>query len=536
MDSIGTPEKGPSKASTNAHRPDLSSVLTSAEPLGPIAHEWIIDTYADDLIDDQISLFRDVSTKPHMLFLGRKGAGKSALLAEIRLTAMRKRRGVLVSDELPPRGGQFVLPVLAWQHFHQIVKSVSRRGEDEILADLIPPEHFIELWKESLWDEIITYFYDYAHHDESRHRLEPVDHYVNATAPGDAPPRQAAERLFHNARRAVIDFLDDRNAKLYFLFDSMDNYPVRSATFAGILSGLFQALTAVSHETPRIIISFCMPEEVENFLVAGSSNLMKDFSSSFRIRWKPIDLIKIVAHRLRVSARIHDQRLYGLAKDLDFNVRGDLHRLFSEVLPSKITNAQGHDEDALAYVIRHTQLLPRHVLAIFNAALSEQLRTAGSYRGMSEDVLRKGVGDVQRAIADQILIPYKRLYPKLLAEARRILPDTDPICDYQTLRRLESRFERLIEDDVGSVWHTLFEMGVLGRSTSAAGGEHHNPDAGRYCYGQFHFNAEMGFGFATDGEYCFHPVFSRAFGMTRRKADPRVVYPANIDLDHLYAE
>jgi hypothetical protein len=31
-------------------------------------------------------------------------------------------------------------------------------------------------------------------------------------------------------------------------------------------------------------------------------------------------------------------------------------------------------------------------------------------------------------------------------------------------------------------------------------------------------------------------VFSRAFGMTRRSPDKRVVYPANIDLDNIYAE
>lgn len=522
----------------NTAHADLASILTSAEPLGPIAHEWIIDSFADELIDDQIALFKDMSIKPHMLFLGRKGAGKSALLAEIRLNATRKGRGVLVSDELPRRGGHFVLPVLAWQHFHQIVKSVSRQNsEEDILGDLIPPEHFVNLWRESLWDEIITYFYDYAHHDDSRDLLAPVDRYVNAAGPIDGRPRQAAERMFDEARQAVVAFLSARNSKLYFLFDSMDNYPVRSVTFARILSGLFQALTSVSHETPNIIISFCMPEEVENFLIAGSSNLMKDFSSSFRIRWKPIDLIKIVAHRLRTSARIHDRALYAQSADLNFTVRQDLHKLFSLVLPEKITNSQGHDENPLAYVIRHTQLLPRHVLAIFNAALSEQLRTTGSYQAMSEEVLRKGVGDVQRTIADQILIPYKRLYPKLLAEARKALPDLDPICDYQALRRIESRFERRIEEDVGSVWDTLFEMGVLGRSTGHSGGEHHtHGDGGRYCYGQFHFNAEMAFGFATDGEYCFHPVFSRAFGMTRRRADARVVYPANIDLDNLYGD
>ena len=31
-------------------------------------------------------------------------------------------------------------------------------------------------------------------------------------------------------------------------------------------------------------------------------------------------------------------------------------------------------------------------------------------------------------------------------------------------------------------------------------------------------------------EYCFHPVFSRAFGMVRPDNEKRVVYPANVDM------
>ena len=99
------------------------------------------------------------------------------------------------------------------------------------------------------------------------------------------------------------------------------------------------------------------------------------------------------------------------------------------------------------------------------------------------------------------------------------------------------RFQRLIEEDVSSVWNTLFEMGVLGRSTGRNGVENHDLESSeRYCYGQFHFNIDGAFGLATDGEFCFHPVFSRAFGMIRRTADKRVVYPAHIDLEDLYAE
>jgi hypothetical protein len=83
----------------------------------------------------------------------------------------------------------------------------------------------------------------------------------------------------------------------------------------------------------------------------------------------------------------------------------------------------------------------------------------------------------------------------------------------------------------------MFEMGILGRSTTKSGDLSTPPmDESRYCYGQFHFNADSGFGLATDGEYCFHPIFARYYGMARRKAEQRVVYPANIDLENIYVD
>jgi|GEM_PF-3681078 len=517
---------------------ELAAVLTSAEPLGPIAHEWINDSFADELIDDQIVLFRELA-KPHMLFLGRKGAGKSAILGELR-RSINKGRGGLPTDQLPPPGSHFVLPVFSWRQFHQIIKSVhEKHDESEIYADMIPSEHFIELWTETLWDQIILFFYEYAHHDKVRAMLEPVVNYVNADAPRTSPPELAAKKLFRDAKESVISFLREWNSTLYFLFDSMDCYPVRSPIFTRVLTGMFQGLTIVSHETKRIVISFCIPEEIEKFLAANSANLMKDYASLFRIRWKPIDLIKIVAFRLKASARIHDTNFYTEIEDLNLNAREDIHKLFSLVLPEKIVNSHGYEEDSLAYVIRHTQLLPRHVLKIFNAAFSEQLRATGSFRNMNAATLRKGVGEAQRTIADEILNPYQRIYPKLIAEARKILPDLEPICDRAALQKVSSRFNRMIEDDitVDTIWQTFFDMGVLGRSLSEDGGSHHGVSANsRYCYGQFHFNADMEFGLATDGEYCFHPVFSRAFGMTRRSSDTRVVYPANINLDDIYAD
>lgn len=157
------------------------------------------------------------------------------------------------------------------------------------------------------------------------------------------------------------------------------------------------------------------------------------------------------------------------------------------------------------------------------------------FRGVSEDDVRDGVSQQQEYISKQIMKLPNFLYPKLLNQCHIILPDLDPICDFKTLQRAEGRFDRLVEEDTGRIWNKLFEIGIIGRSTGAQGTDHHDVSKDdRYCYGEFHFNIEGSFAMATDGEYCFHPVFSRAFGMKRRGQDRRVVYPANIDLKNIY--
>ncbi len=523
-----------------ASRNDLLSALTSAEPLGPVAHERIVPDVLDDIVYDRIAHFRDIATKPHMLFLGRKGAGKSALLSQIRLGMQKKgSRGRLFFNNDPTPSRDYVIDVYSWEHFHQIVRNVNRLlKNDDVIDELIPSEYFAELWYQTLWGEIIEHFYNYhSFDDECRRLLEPVEKYVNADGAFEGAAHVQALNLFLAAKASVLDFLTKRRSQLYFLFDSMENYPVRNPTFLKIIGGLFQGLSKISDESSHITVSFCIPEEIENFFASSSANLMKDFASFYRIRWNPVDLVRVVAHRLRLSASVHDRLLFQELEKLDFAKRDDLHFLFNLILPKAVTNARGTVEDPLAYIIRHTQLLPRHILAIFNAALSHHYRLTKTFRGLTEKAIRDGITSVEKLIAKQILMPYEQIYPKLLAQCTKILPDLTPICDYNALRKVEGRFDRVIEDDVGGVWHTLFEIGILGRSTSHSGADsHEGAHDDRYCYGQFHYNIDGAFSLPTHGEFCFHPVFTRAFGIVRRDTnDQRVVYPAHINFEDIYA-
>lgn len=517
----------------------LRDLFTRGQPLGPLGHEVVSDDISEAILCDDVTPFKEVQThQAYLVLFGRKGSGKSAMLAELRSGLKQaKKNNTTTSDEqlrlLPAAGGFFVVSVDSWRHFNNLVRIVASNSQiDGPLSDLVPSEHFTSIWLELLWNEIFNNLFDYSMHGDGYIELAEVRKYVNGEACSHEAPEKAAKRIFDNAKKEVLNLLAKRNIYIYYLFDSMEGYPIRSTAFRKMLSGFFLALSELNNTSAHIRIHFCIPEEIKRHVIAYSSAVLKGFGSSFTIHWKPIDLLRIIAHRYRLLSSIYEPNCdwhKNLAR-LNFNNRDDIHQFFSQALPKKVTNRLGIDEDPLAYIIRHTQLLPRHAIAYFNAIVCRSWEDTGGFRNITEDALRDGVAEIQTLVANEILYPYRVQYPILIQRCSEILPDLSPICSFADLKRVESRFNRRIEDDISDLWRVLFDIGILGRVIPPrdAGPLPQSPE--RYCYGAFHFNSQTDFGMATDSEYCFHPAFTGAFGMHRRDGDLRMVYPAHVEL------
>ena len=111
---------------------------------------------------------------------------------------------------------------------------------------------------------------------------------------------------------------------------------------------------------------------------------------------------------------------------------------------------------------------------------------------------------------------------------RQSLPDVSPVCSFKeldgALRRL-SRVDGLRSEEI---WQILYEAGVIGRVVESVGTGHAR-ETSRYVFGRFHFVDGGLVGAATDARYCFHPVFSRYYGLFRRAdSDNRAVYPDKV--------
>lgn len=506
--------------------------FTQAEPLGPIDHALLSDEYKFDILDVSVQPFKDAIARSAILVLGRKGAGKSALLAEYKRYATGRNRPSFKVDALPARGDPYIISIPSWQHFSKMVETVNGRiSINEALMDIIPVERYTEEWKAVIWNEIVEHFFDYAHGTETRSALSAVSDFVNGVSFSDLPATKAAEQLFQKAKDQILSFLKYRNSRLLILFDSMDNYPTRKALFARILSGFFQALYEINHTSDLIDVTFCIPEEIESHFTANSANVLKDFSSSCRIRWRPIELLQIICHRYRKCLEVHDREHFETLADLEFSNREHVHRLFNRLLPQEVTNCLGEEEDTLAYIMRHTQLLPRHMIYIFNTLLSRSFAATGGFRFIDGRTIVEGIKEAEMRISDQILTPYKAIFPILLDACSSVLPEVEPICRFKSLKGVEERFKLRIDEEVFSVSQTLFQMGVLGKVVPNAGQRPAYIKTSRYALAEFCFNSySSSLSCQQDDEVCFHPVFSRTFGMKRSDPDEkRVIYPAGVD-------
>src|SRR5215510_518040 len=105
-------------------------------------------------------------------------------------------------------------------------------------------------------------------------------------------------------------------------------------------------------------------------LAKVSSNPVKDFHSTVIAHWSARELITLVGTRLAIYCHLHKPDLLERL-ELPDDGPGDLsypegRRLVDTVLPDEVVNAFGGREDSVGFLLRHTQLLPPHLIALMN--------------------------------------------------------------------------------------------------------------------------------------------------------------------------
>jgi hypothetical protein len=261
---------------------------------------------------------------------------------------------------------------------------------------------------------------------------------------------------------------------------------------------------------------------------------MKDFSSQTILHWHAGDLLRVAAHRLSLYMRVYEADAWeSVAGSVDLNKRESAHDFLCSILPKKLSSRGGFTEHPIAYILRHTQLLPRHVIEIFNRMVTASMRGLSKQRGeTSEEIVLRSVQESLDNILGGVSKAYEHQYPHLKDLCRGAIPelprrfrkgDLHKIFNVHVkpvLGRLRNEGKEL-DLDIYSFERMLIEIGAVGKQIS---------ETELYYEAEFEYTIPRELVIAYDDFLCIHPLFSGCFPKTSAElSDRKRIYPYGSD-------
>jgi hypothetical protein len=275
---------------------------------------------------------------------------------------------------------------------------------------------------------------------------------------------------------------------------------------------------------PRDVVDirFCLPSELFRQIIKFSSNPNKDFRRVLKLQWTASELVLIGAQRLMYYLALYYPRFLKGMPQPDFTKRADAMLLFSKVLPEKVTNQAGFQEETMSYILRHTQLLPRHFLMLLNSVFKGL--TGPNPFPISEEKILSGVRKVEEFIVSEIFVAFKLIHPTAEITCKRCLPELGHKFSVGELHQVFTRHGKAVFGGEGmfEFQRMLIEIGALGRVIPGK-------PTDVYIKGNFEYTVSHELTISHNDDLCVHPLFSGIFSNGGRKDRP--VYPYGTVLD-----
>jgi hypothetical protein len=502
---------------------DLKDVLTVREPLGPSATEDILshrDVFLE-LYETKANLNHALNPGRPAYVIGRKGSGKTAFLigeglhSDSDVVSVRAENAFAVMDNLKVKweASRGAIPVdnlvYLWETIlvHAAMRGASNLGHPmdapylsqlkEYLAGFRPrdpdpsstqpaavtEDQFLAAVAQHVWDSLDT--------------SEGIASIRDVVAKTSNPAMS-----YSDARTIFFSMLGqhDRQRRLCVVVDNLEDLHQQVEGLEQVLAGLFRLVSRVTDPTEPISLPFdlrfAFPAELMSRLRAITANPEKDFRNRIVIHWKAYELIDLAGLRLKTSLQVHfpqDARAEAATKGRDDSV-------LRAVLPEgDILNGLGSLEDPVAYIMRHTQLLPRHLIQILNSVLSPAF-SGNTFRRATRDELIRGVRDAERTIVEGILSSYSYHYPQLgmiLDHLQNKIPMYATMDDLRRIYNLAGAKRVSNERFDEFVWAAM-SAGVLGI---------HRDSTRRYNIADFSYTFDKSLRPRDDAVLCLHPLF-----------------------------
>jgi len=407
----------------------LTDIFTEAQALGPIASPASKDLDILRRIFYKVNLiYEEMAKRRPSVIVGRKGAGKTALLHSVYLDNRYK----------------IIVELTAHRAFRQMVDSIERLSKGTVLV-----EEVSDLWELIFWHAILA---EMAKLEDKQDDLAMIRNYLSAIGLAKIQsPYAFIERLvdllkkhgeaenigaisaffgetefngctYDQVRSAAIDFIERNDMRAIVLLDALEDFRLDDRTMCHAISGLLRCQGSFRFPGSPCELRCCIPSELYHRLMELSSNPNKDFQHRVIVHWHASELVPLAAARYMAFLELCHPQTHSRFSHLKLDKRSDAVQLWTSVLPSTINNRIGLVEKPLAYILRHTQLLPRHFIMYLNHIYQKNRREGNSPDNFTAKSIVDGVYDMEDTILKDILSGYRYVYPGAWQACERCIP------------------------------------------------------------------------------------------------------------------
>jgi len=512
----------------------VGEYLTESQPFGPIDASVINPKHRDvirALFDVQNRSYEALRGRPTVI-MGRRGSGKTACLRSLYFdrrypivielksstafaNVIRQIEGSVPGSSFPEAISDLWETLFYCALFSRLVNEHGRADSGlgkvrDYLAKVGVREQ--RTADEVLWTVVETLSDKLAHSS------------VGVVA---EVLRKTAGTSFDEAREAATTFMRQRRLAAVVLLDSLDEYPLHSDCVSNTLKGLLKCVGQFNSPGKVLDARFCLPTELYHGFMDISSNPLKDFEHRVVLHWHAKELLSIAVHRLLLFLRARYPDAFAKVRHLNPDHYADALALFYSVFPKTLRNALGVEEQTFPYILRHTQLLPRHLLmylnSIYGGAIQETLYGEPT---IDEVRIRAGVSAKENQLCGEIFSAYSVSHPAARRVCERCIPALPFRFDVGSLHEVFNKHGKkaMGTDDFADFKRMLIEIGVVGRVLG---------ETERYVTGLFEYTVPHRLVTSTEDELCLHPVFLKVF--SAKKPPPggmrKTVYPFGTDAD-----
>lgn len=374
----------------------LRRLLPPDRPFGPTKSEdfrEVIDepSAARILYDNHNALHRRISQENPNCLIGRKGAGKTAFLLSMSLRDgtepvvlrqsqifvnmqnfidfARTRHSKFLGDQVGDLWQIVILHVAAQAAVSRSNDSTNDQARNLVWRYL---DKFVQVWSPSPHsdptnvpaDELAEYVVQSFIETVRKLTAATITHLkAELTFEGVSYPELA------EAVDALVGATD--RGPIHVVIDSLEDIDKRISDLSDSIEGILTLLSSSRLQERTVRLFVCLPAELLETFLEISPNTGKTMERSLFLQWRTQDLLILAASRLSHHLGAYPERdPGGLRAELERGIAASnptaIKRALLQCLPNEVLNAQGYSEPTLAYIIRHTQLLPRHLLQYMN--------------------------------------------------------------------------------------------------------------------------------------------------------------------------